>query len=185
MIRRLAAIALLLLLSAPARAVPITQYAFGRVVRDQSVDFPNFRPPRTFALGEGVTLRITYDLDPPVSPPGGRATVAFDLLTAGGFESHQGFATGTSVQGAWPDLRLRASLDPWLIDLQYAGGLGSLLYEVDFPNGVVGFRATVQRTDTFLPADSPIPEPSTLALGAIGAGVLGLAWTRRRRAVLT
>jgi hypothetical protein len=176
--RRLALTPLLLLLALapPARAVPITQYAFGRVTRDFSAATPGVIPPRTFAVGEGVSIRYVYDLDAPGGP-----SVRFDLFTAGGMEVHQQAPPAfASVQGAWPDLRIRSSADIWLLDLRYSGGVGVLDYEIDLPSSVAGFRASVQRTDTFLPADSPVPEPSTLSLGAIGAGVLGLAWARRR-----
>jgi hypothetical protein len=178
----LAIVALAVLVpSSAARAVPITGYAFGHVVEDLSAAWPHFIPPRTFAFGERVTLRYTYDLDPPDPAWGPRPEVRFEVFTAGGHEQRTDFASSTSVQGDWPDFRLRLAADPWSYDLRFAGGEGTLPYEVDYPNGVAGFRAVVDRTDEFLPVDFPAPEPSTLALGGIGGVLaLGYAWRRKR-----
>ena len=178
----LALVALAVLVPSPAaRAVPITGYAFGYITKDYSTDYPNALPPRTFTVGERVTLSYTYDADVAGFPAA--KSVAFLVLTGSGFELDVRSPAFGIIQGAWPDLRLAAATPLSTLELRFVNGEGIFSYEVDLPSYVAGFRASVIRTDTFLPVDAPVPEPSTLALGGIGGVLaLGYAWRRRRAA---
>jgi hypothetical protein len=180
----LALAALAALVPSPsARAVPITGYAFGHVTEDLSADYPNARPPVNFTFGERVTLRYTYDLDPPDPVFPGRQPVTLEIHTGGGFNSTATGLLFSTARGVWPDLRLQTGGDIRSYELLFAGGEGTLTYSLDLPSYVAGFRAAVIRSDFFVPLDFPVPEPSTLVMGGIGGLLaLGYAWRRRRAA---
>ncbi len=165
-----------------AHAVPVTGYAMGRVTENRSTTFPSFPRPYRFTPGEGVYLRFTYDLDPPQTTSTMRARIAVDLFTEHGFRleffsSPSSQSTGSEVGGV---LRLDLASDPMSIDLGFTGSVGTIFYSRDLGSPSEGFRADVVRVADA--SDFPVPEPSTLALGAIGAGVLGVAGMRRRKA---
>jgi hypothetical protein len=124
-----------------------------------------------------VTIRYTYDLTPPDPSWAGRPEIHVEVLTGCGHEQRTAFASVTSVQGAGGDIRLRLAADPWSYDLNLVDAVGTLRYEVDYPNGVAGFRAMVSRMDEFLPVTFPAPP------GGIGGLLaLGFAWRRKRSA---
>lgn len=176
MTTRLAPLLLVFALAAPgpARAVPITVYAFGHVTEDLTV---GQGAPRTFAVGERVTVRCTYDLDPPIPDWGGRPSVEFEVMTSGGYSRLEDFATMSVVHESDGRFRAWSSYDPWLFDLQFIGDGGMLVHEVDLDLMSWGFRAVVSRTDTFLPVTMHAPEPSTMAMALIG-GAIAAAWRR-------
>lgn len=176
--RRLAPLILLLLTAAPASAAPITGYAFGHVTRDLGT---GLGVPRSFAFGEAVTLRYTYDLDPPDPVFGNRPSVAFEVQTGSGLSVSAPFGTASAVRVDGDFLRVFSALDPRSFDLRLTAGIGTLAFDVDLPLGSWGFVAAVERTETFLPPTMHAPEPSGLLMMLMGSGVLGLAYNNRRR----
>lgn len=181
--RRLSTLAALLLLLAPAaRAVPITGYAIGEVTTNDTAGGAGHPSVYTFTPGETVYLAFTYELDP---PEGYRypAKLDFNLATSGGFRALHvtnagpgGRSTGSDSGGV-----LRLLLDQGLRELgmTLAGDTGSISWSYDAGSNTEGFQGTLTRvadTSTF-----PLPEPSGIAMGMIGACGLGLVRWRKRR----
>ena len=175
---------LLLLLVAvaapPARALPITGYAIGQVTENRSFDSPGGGPrPYEFTVGEAVFVRFTYDLDPPAPPFPGWLPITVDLATGGGFTFRTSFPTFTRGEEDGETLTLVVARDPWTVDLRFVGDTGRMEYARDLGVPGEGFLAALTRV-----ADDsafPTPEPSTLVMGLVGVGLLGLAEMRRRR----
>lgn len=173
------AVAMIVLLSASsAHAVPITGFAVGTVTMDR-VSLGFYPVPYIFTVGESVSVRFTYDTDPVFQQPGGGAWIEFDITTGGGFAFRTSIPTFTRVVDTGEGLTLVAFRDPWIIDLRFVGDTGRIEYSRDLGAPGEGFIASLTRVA------SPVPEPSTLALGLVGTAVAGLArrgWTRRRAA---
>ena len=177
---------LLLLLVAiatpPARALPVTGYAMGQVTENRSFSSPSGGPaPYEFTVGEAVYVRFTYDLDPPPSPfpDPDRFPLTVDLATGGGFTFRALLPTFTRGVENGETLILIALRDPWTVDLRFVGDTGWMVYQRDLGVPGEGFLAALTRV-----ADDsafPTPEPSTLVMGLVGVGLLGLAGMRRRR----
>jgi hypothetical protein len=166
-----------LVLSPAARAVPITGYAVGTVLREHDARIVGF--PR-FAVGSPVYVRYTYDLDPatPLPHPFGQPHVRLEFQ-AGGITSGAIFSfTRAVVDG--DSLFLEGATNLAGSVLRMDGDSGTFEWSVDLGGPTGGFLAAVTRVaddSTF-----PTPEPSTLVMGLVGAGLLGIAWNRRRRA---
>ncbi len=171
---------LLAVVATPARAMPITGYAIGQVTENRSFFSPGGGPrPYEFTVGEAVYVRFTYDLDPPAPLFPGWKSVMFDLATGSGFSRQTPLATFTRAEVAGESLYLVASQDPWTVDLRFVGDVGRIDYSRDLGAPTEGFLATLTRV-----ADDsafPTPEPSTLSMGLVGVGMLGVAVMRRRR----
>jgi hypothetical protein len=116
----------------PARAMPITGYAIGRVTENRSFYSPGGGPrPYEFTVGEAVYVRFTYVLDPhaPLFPDW--KSVTFDLVTGSGFSRQEPFATFTRVEVAGESLYLVASQDPGAVDLRFVGDIGRIDFSRD------------------------------------------------------
>jgi PEP-CTERM motif len=135
-----------------------------------------------FTLGELVFIRFVYDLDAPPITPTSTARIAVEISSEFGFRrafSSSGL-TRSSGSEAGGVLRLNLDFDPIHFALSLGESFGTIAYTRDGGAGNEGFDANLTRVpDASL---FPAPEPSTLAMGAIGAGVLALAGMRRRKA---
>lgn len=162
------ALALAVLCTSPAHAVPVTSYAMGVVAEDRSVPSP-FLPVHVFTPGEAVYVEYTIDDDPGAGYPF-PARLRVELFTADGWRSilmTNNLLPGIS-EGGGDSLRF-AQTDR---GVELSAGVGGFLaYSRDIGPAGEGFLATLAPAD---PADFPAPEPSTLALGLVGVGLLGL-----------
>lgn len=173
----LAAPALILLSLAPdARAILVTGYAIGTVTNNFS-EGPKAYP---FAVGQPIYLRYQYDLDPSLPTP----RVGVLILTDDGLHFEMGTEVGggrmnfATVSGA--NLSLDAEKIDRNVTIRLVGDNGFMTgYREISTLASDGFRADIHRVSG--PEDFPVPEPSTLVSGMIGAGLLGLAAWRRRR----
>jgi hypothetical protein len=193
------ALALVVVLSASssAHAVLVTGRAMGAITLNGS-------PPGTYQFTPGEAVFVTFEYDPQLSevfgpaPPSGQRYLVrpgtFGVTTGGGFAA-RGTPPPNSlssqaivVNGATDIFELEIFTGSSGITLRFTDPTGTALSStalptlaelLRFPGGTldygrefdgVGFRATVVPV-----ADFPVPEPSTLALGLIGVGVLGLA----------
>jgi hypothetical protein len=193
------ALALVVLLSASssAHAVLVTGRAMGTITSNDS-------SPRA-PIAPGDTVSVTFTYDPAragssfVIPTGRRyfdiQPWTFSLTTGGGFRggavsdrTSPGFAS--VVDGPTDIFELELSFHGFTgITLTFTDPTGTALSStalptleelLRFPGGTLGFGREappdVYFGATVVPvADFPVPEPSTLALGLIGVGVLGLA----------
>jgi hypothetical protein len=159
-----------------------------------------FDPAKATTVGQpaGTPTRQSYDVGVPWS---------FSVTTGGGFTSNGSrspssgfFSNGIArvENGATDRFELEFYTGTGGITLTYTDPTGTALAStalptladlLRFPGGTLdfyregrfdqGFRSTVRQVADA--SDFPVPEPSTLALGAIGVGVLGLAGMRRRK----
>lgn len=123
---------------------------------------------------------VSRSVDPLIFIGPRRPQIDFTLATAGGFRARMNSSDAGLVFGSDgpAGLRLRVALDPREMDLSLGLAVGRFTYTRDGGVGSEGFDADMVRV-----ADSsgfPVPEPSTMAMGAIGVGMLGLAEVRRR-----
>jgi hypothetical protein len=168
----------LLLAPAPAQAVLITGYALGSVTRNGS----SGPGAHHFFPGENVYLVFQYDLDPALFMP----RIGLDASTTDGFQIL--FTTGIgppkSNIGFERDSILSLNTSDGSRDarIRFDGDVGTLEIFRERNNGTTidAFDASLVRLEG--PISLPLPEPSGLVLGAIGAGLVGfMGWRRRRR----
>lgn len=181
-----AALAVVLALSAfapPAHAVPITLYGTGQIDSAYAYTSPGREPLYRFTVGEAISLEVTYDLSPFNNP--GYVPVWFFATTEGG-----GYVSITpgdiggqgSVGIAGGILRGLNTVDgTGSVYMDFDGDAMHVNYGRDDNQGVGhGFTATLTRTDD--PDIVTAPEPSTLAMGLVGAAMAGAGWMRRKAA---
>ncbi len=205
------ALVVLLSASSASHAVLITGYAQGAIMFNGSDPRGyQFTPGEavylTFAYDPD---RATTDGLPPGTPTQQRYDVgrpwSFRVTTGGGFVANGSppsgfFSNGSArvVNGATDLFELTFYTGSTGITLTYTDPTGTALSStalptpaelLRFPGGTLDFSREGRFDQSFLStvspvvdaSDFPVPEPSTLALGAIGVGVLGLAEMRRRK----
>ncbi len=199
---------LLLLAASPAHAVLITGRAQGTITFNGTAPGAyQFTPGEvvsvTFAYDPALS---TTDGLPPGTPTRASYYVrpgTFRVTTGGGYDrsggpdipSFRAAGFGSVTNGPTDIFLLELGSGSLNITLTFTDPTGTALSSTALPTLAELLRFTGGTLDfnregrvdeifgsTVVPvADFPVPEPSTLALGAIGIGVLGLAGMRRRR----
>lgn len=187
-----AATAVVLLLLAPvARAMPVTYSGTGTIETAYSYyhSTPGWGPLYDFAVGETVHVEVTYELTP-YNNPGYVPVWFFASTSGGGYVSivpddaigGQGYVT--EVDGVLRAINTVDGTGSVYIFPDAGGGDGEVLVNFgrDDGTGSVGHGFSTHLTLARSPADLPFPapEPSTLAMGLVGVGLVGLARWRRR-----
>jgi len=206
MIQTAGLLAALLLMTAPSRAATITGRVLGQITSNNSG--PDGYP---FAVGETIDLSFSIGtIGTPIGGPGpgerrySNLFGSFTLLTGSGYASptiprttlvtalvvDRPGGDGFSFIMGGPDGTIQlgfgdptgsalSSLDLPTSDelLGFPGGGLFFVRETTVGNGA--FRASIAPASVDAP---PVPEPSTLAMGLVGLGIVGV-YARRRRKV--
>ena len=168
---------LMLLAPAPARAVLVTGYGLATVTRNDSIGPGSYQ----FFVGESVYLVFQYEFDPTLPMPRIGLTAetgnGFNILFTTGIgpgKSNIGSENGTFLSLNTSDMSRDARI-------RLDGDTGTFDVFREFNNGrsIDSFAASLMRLAG--PIAVPLPEPSTLALGLVGAGVVLLGRWRKRR----